>query len=831
MRLETESIHSTFVDGPVAESTVRSEEAIEALREGINAAQSGDRVKARSALLRSSELDPGSESAWLWLASISEYPEELLVFLGHVLDINPHNSRALEWTAATKSLLSKTFVQRGIDAADSGKPDFAAHCFQQALEQDQNNVEAWLWLAKLSDSPAGKLSYLEKAVELDPSNEEAATEMAAARSEVNRALLAEARSAFVSGNRFEAKDLLDAFIAEYPESEDGWILRAHLADAFDEKIAAFENVLSINAGNMAARTGLESLKAIMAMVEVADEPTPEPAIVEQNTYTFTAVETAEPVEEANEIEQPPAPTQMENTAFILDAQRSAEDDIPHDKSPTQELVFPAAAVQLNERMMEEVRTDWNQDSVPVKELPVEEVVYFDAPKTVEEPQTEEIKVEDHVEEAPADWSMNTIAFSFAFPGGDLAPAEEAPEVVEAVAESADEPEFSGEKFEFSAASEPTTYEQPTVSFEDPLVEAIQIEAPADPFVEVVSEKDEVIVAEVEAETETEEVIPVTFDSSMPTYEASDFAVDQPGASPFESYASGPFEAPATDRAIPMPFGMTVSDTISFKTGFETNVIRPEQAQSVPAKTVCSFCNSENPGQAFTCGTCLSTLTLSDLEMLLANAHADREVLRDAVARMEAEKAIHPLTESELTNLGIAYLNLRDFQTGYHHLHDASQLNPNNVVLASQVNALLIRLDEIKRQEEVHDAMPKEKKILVVDDSATVRKLIAGKLEKCGHQVFCAADGVEAIEQLDSLIPDLILLDITMPRMDGYQVCKTIRGKEATKDVPVVMISGKDGFFDKVRGRMAGTTGYITKPFGPETLMKAVETYLKGEVIQ
>jgi twitching motility two-component system response regulator PilG len=103
-------------------------------------------------------------------------------------------------------------------------------------------------------------------------------------------------------------------------------------------------------------------------------------------------------------------------------------------------------------------------------------------------------------------------------------------------------------------------------------------------------------------------------------------------------------------------------------------------------------------------------------------------------------------------------------------------------------------------------MPKEKKILVDDDSATVRKLIAGKLEKCGHEVYCAADGIEAIEQLDTMVPDLILLDITMPRMDGYQVCKVIRGKDATKDVPVVMISGKDGFFDKVRGRLAGTTG-------------------------
>ena len=166
--------------------------------------------------------------------------------------------------------------------------------------------------------------------------------------------------------------------------------------------------------------------------------------------------------------------------------------------------------------------------------------------------------------------------------------------------------------------------------------------------------------------------------------------------------------------------------------------------------------------------------------------------------------------------------------GYNCLLEASKQCPNNVVLSGQVNALLIRLDEIKKQEEAHLKMPKGKSILVVDDSPTVRNLIAGKLEKSGHEVVCANDGVEAMERLKNFVPDLILLDIEMPRMDGYQVCKQIRSNSATKDVIVVMISGKDGFFDKVRGRMAGTTGYITKPFGPEMLMKAVEMYLSGE---
>jgi twitching motility two-component system response regulator PilG len=225
---------------------------------------------------------------------------------------------------------------------------------------------------------------------------------------------------------------------------------------------------------------------------------------------------------------------------------------------------------------------------------------------------------------------------------------------------------------------------------------------------------------------------------------------------------------------------------------------------------------------------MAILTLSDLEMLISNSNADKLMLRDTVERMESERLTREFSEAELTMLGIGHLNLRNLQYGYNYLQQASQLNPNNVVLGSQVNALLIRLDEIKRRDEQAETMAKGKTILVVDDSPTVRKLIAGKLEKCGHDVYCASDGVEAMERLESMLPDLVLLDITMPRMDGYQVCKLIRSNPTTQDVPVVMISGKDGFFDKVRGRMAGTTGYITKPFGPETLMKAVETYLGAE---
>lgn len=802
MRFETESYSLSPIEGSVVEAAPvpnYDREANEALKDGVKAAQAGDRAAARTALLRATELDPSSESAWLWLASISEYPEELLVFLNNVLDINPYNQRAIEWMAATRSLLAKTFVQRGKDAASGGQTDFAAQCMNQALENDHSCVDAWLWLAKLSDTVEGKLTYLEKVLEFDPDNQEARSEFEEAKHTINQSLLAEARSAAVAGNKGQANDLLAAFIAENPDSEDGWILRSHLADSFNDKVAAFERVLEINPENLTARSGVESLRAIMATVS--------PAAYEPQAVSHDV---------------------MENTAFVLHNERVSENEEVHHRGPTQDLEFPTAAAEFRQRMtwengsLPETVEDASFEPVPEVEeqkfeAPVEAEPAFEPPPTFEAPPVEDLNLEVPAAEelkfeAPAaednNWGMNTVAFSFAFPGGELAESGSQGSEATEHAAAADLADSTNDELYDTAEYEPVP---------SPAVMAEEFQPVPPPDSELPFERPEPRPAVMEN--------PFAED-----FEASQFSFQVPSEplSYNDELGSAAVEMEMdADYAIPIP--EVPADEAFVKTGYETVVVRPEPFGSSSAVSNCPFCGEENPAQAFTCGNCLATLSLSDLEMLLANSHADRDLIHKAVRDLDAVRESRPLSEAELTNLGIAYLNLRDFPTGYQYLYEASQLNPNNVVLSGQVNSLLIRLDEIKRQEEALESMPKEKKILVVDDSPTVRKLIAGKLEKCGHEVFCAADGVEAIEQLDNMVPDLILLDITMPRMDGYQVCKVIRSKESTKDVPVVMISGKDGFFDKVRGRMAGTTGYITKPFGPETLMKAVETYLKGEV--
>lgn len=116
-------------------------------------------------------------------------------------------------------------------------------------------------------------------------------------------------------------------------------------------------------------------------------------------------------------------------------------------------------------------------------------------------------------------------------------------------------------------------------------------------------------------------------------------------------------------------------------------------------------------------------------------------------------------------------------------------------------------------------------ILVVDDSPTVRKMAQMTLEARGFKVVTAFDGVAAIKEISRHEPWLILLDINMPRLDGYQLCSLVRKHKRTQHIPVVMLSGKDGMFDKLRGKMAGCSTYMTKPFIPEKLVEVVDKYI------
>ena len=116
------------------------------------------------------------------------------------------------------------------------------------------------------------------------------------------------------------------------------------------------------------------------------------------------------------------------------------------------------------------------------------------------------------------------------------------------------------------------------------------------------------------------------------------------------------------------------------------------------------------------------------------------------------------------------------------------------------------------------------KVLVIDDSNTIRRSAEIFLRQGGHEVLLAEDGFDALAKVNDHAPDLIFCDILMPRLDGYQTCAIIKRNLKFSGVPVIMLSSKDGLFDKARGRMVGSQDYLTKPFTKDQLLQAVQNH-------
>ena len=881
MRLEFEHNSSAavpFVENDVVSQDVSSE--VERMfREGVRAAQEGKRAEARNLLLRVTESNADNENAWLWLASISEYPEELMVFLSNVLRINPENERALEWNKATKSLLAKTLVQRGMDAASENRKDFARQCFEQALEHEAENEMAWLWMASVSDSEVEKTVCFERVLSINPENETAQMSLKLIQDQITREMFHEALSAAFDGRQDAAKTMLETVLSRDAEMEDAWVLKSHLATSFEERAECFLKLRVLNPENEMAKANLASWR--MLADKLTDQPKAEEAaetVAEESNDAVSsmpqteAFSNDEPAAELNDGEKAEAAEFSETSEEVLETETSE----PVNASEFAENSFA--------EFSEQETTYFQQSEAVVAEAPVDEEfatpdgptqdlnytenyaqpepMNFDSPETAQNEFSAVAQNDDAEEGEEVRFELpetpETVQ-EFDAPALDLATSTEAEEAQMNWAFSAPDSKQAEDYFQdFDDSDDIHKTQQANYDADDFAPESSHETAMTEASFEMSAETESEASVEMSAEAEAGAPVEEEWRNTAP-----EVFVNYAPAAVSEEYSEAPtvafstMENPVVEEASNNVFSSEVyevpeadaaeasveeyySQQFAAEEPVEAALEQPsmnvaEENQPMPAAEeksasknetiLCPFCDSVNEKQAFSCNSCHTVLTLSDLEMLLNQQVADADKLRFSVESMERENEAYGLGVEQMTNLGVGHINLKNYRQGFLYLQEAVRMNPSNVLLDAQVNALAIRLSEMEEQQTAHDAMSKNRKILVVDDSPTVRKLISGKLEKCGHEVVCAVDGADALEKIKELKPDLVLLDITMPRMDGYQVCKHIRGDEETKDVPVVMISGKDGFFDKVRGRMAGTSGYITKPFGPETLMKTVETYL------
>jgi len=252
---------------------------------------------------------------------------------------------------------------------------------------------------------------------------------------------------------------------------------------------------------------------------------------------------------------------------------------------------------------------------------------------------------------------------------------------------------------------------------------------------------------------------------------------------------------------------------------------------------CPFCWFLLERETFLCIKCCCHLGINN-QLLQSPPEANQQILNKAIDRYM--RVVHREKNAvAYYYLGMAYLNSGNWEEALTHLDKAVKLDPMRQSYSKQLQALLNHMASTKAiteqnyfpQEKTSDDaataqnLIKRNKILVIEDSSTTRKVIAITLSQNGYEIIEATDGLEGLSKLNETRPDLILLDIILPKMDGYKILSIIKENPEFKKIPVIMLTSKDGIINKVKGKVAGSTAYLTKPFDPTRLVATIEKHL------
>jgi twitching motility two-component system response regulator PilG len=256
---------------------------------------------------------------------------------------------------------------------------------------------------------------------------------------------------------------------------------------------------------------------------------------------------------------------------------------------------------------------------------------------------------------------------------------------------------------------------------------------------------------------------------------------------------------------------------------------------------CPFCWFLLERGTVLCIKCSSHLVINN-QLLRSISAANQQILSKAIDRYM--NVIHREKNAKAYYyLGMAYLNSQNWEEALTHLDKAVKLDPMRQFYSKQLQTLLNHMASTKgitgqnyfpQEKPSDDAaataqnLIKRNKILVVEDSSTTRKVIAITLSQNGYEIIEATDGLEALSKLNETRPDLILLDIILPKMDGYKILSIIKENPEFRKIPVIMLTSKDGIINKVKGKVAGSTAYLTKPFDPSQLVATIEKHLNKD---
>jgi twitching motility two-component system response regulator PilG len=258
--------------------------------------------------------------------------------------------------------------------------------------------------------------------------------------------------------------------------------------------------------------------------------------------------------------------------------------------------------------------------------------------------------------------------------------------------------------------------------------------------------------------------------------------------------------------------------------------RPKPAVTPRPTWQCPYCAFSSDAKQSICPGCGTMLVLTSVDALIANRKVDEKKLRSGVAKLLERIKVKPDFAVHYY-LAIAYLQLQSVEESLAQFEMAVKIQ-NHDAIRQHMAALEKRKRQRAEAAKPRPAEPAKKMILIVDDSVTIRKLVSMTVTEQGYRAVEAAEGQEALEKIQQEgVPSLIFLDIMMPGMDGYALCKELRAQKATAAIPIVMLSGKDGMFNKMRGRMAGATHYVTKPFQAEALHQVLSQYCPKDSVR